>query len=107
MSDLERSLVTQCRFVKLPPPVEQHQFFPGRKWAVDLAWPEQMVAVEVEGGQWIAGGGRHQRGRGLDLDASKYNELALAGWLLIRCTGDMVEDGRAVAYVERALAVKR
>jgi len=27
----------------------------------------------------------------------------LAGWLYLRVTGMMVEDGRALAYVERAL----
>lgn len=103
-SDLERSLVTQCGYVKLPAPIQEHVFMPGRRWAFDLAWPDRMVAVEVEGGQWKQG--RHQRGKGMENDCIKYSEAALAGWLLIRCTGDMVDDGRAIALVERALAVR-
>lgn len=101
--ELELTLLTQCRFLKLPEPVRQLKFHPTRDWAVDLAWPDHMVAAEVEGGQWLPGGGRHQRGAGLAADAVKYNELSLQGWLLVRCTTSMVNDGSGVRFIERAL----
>lgn len=101
--ELELTVLTQCRFLRLPEPVRQLRFDPERKWAFDLAWPDYMVAVEVEGGQWIPGGGRHQRGKGLDEDASKYNHAAIGGWLVLRITTDMVNDGRGVKFIERAL----
>ena len=35
----------------------------------------------------------------------KYNEAACAGWTVLRVTGSMVHDGRALEYVRRALAL--
>lgn len=55
---------------------------------IDLAWPEKMVAVEVDGGQWQSGGGKHGSRR----DYEKTRELAKAGWLLLRFTAGEVND---------------
>ena len=38
------------------------------------------------------------------LAAEKYAEAVIAGWRVIRVTTGMVEDGRAVSLIERALA---
>ena len=85
-------------------PVREFKFHPDRKWRLDLAWPESKLAVEVEG--FSAGGsaGRHQRPAGFDKDCEKYAELAIAGWRLIRVTTKQVKDGRALQWIERALA---
>jgi very-short-patch-repair endonuclease len=52
--------------------------------SLDFAWPEQKVAVEIEGG--VFSGGRHTRGAGFVADCDKYNALAAAGWRLFRFT---------------------
>ena len=46
--DLEvRALVSQ---VGLPDPVAEHRVLATRRFRFDFAWPEHMVALEVEGG---------------------------------------------------------
>lgn len=104
LSDLERSLVTQIVWLGLPEPSREFRFHDTRRWRFDLAWPDRKVACEVEGGTFVDG--RHSRGRGFESDAEKYSEAAILGWLVVRATGDMVEDGRALALVERALAAR-
>lgn len=101
----EAALSWQLAAAAIPAPVAEHRFHPRRRWRFDFAWPDRLVAVEVEGGTFS--GGRHSRGRGFAADAEKYSEAAIAGWLVIRVTTDMVLDGRALALVERALASRQ
>lgn len=105
MSELERTLAFHLKAHRLPEPLREYRFAPPRNWRFDFAWPEQMLAVEVEGGTW--NGGRHTRGDGFERDCTKYNEAALAGWRLLRFTTSMVTDGRAIAVIERALSERR
>jgi very-short-patch-repair endonuclease len=71
-----------------PPPVAEHRFAPPRRWRFDFAWPDQMVAVEVDGGQWAAQGGRHAR----DTDREKMNAAAVMGWRVLRFSPDMLSN---------------
>lgn len=82
-------------------PETEYRFHGLRRWRFDFAWPGRMLAVEVEGGQWV--NGRHQRGKGYEDDCEKYNTAALMGWRVLRFTGDMVKDGRALATLLAAL----
>ncbi len=100
-SQIEAILLFQITALSLPEPVAEYRFHPVRKWRFDLAWPDRMLAVEVEGGKWVQG--RHQRPQGFEDDCVKYNEAALLGWRVLRVTGDMIQDGRAVKYVEMGL----
>ena len=81
--------------------VMEHRFHPKRRWRFDLCWESKMVALELEGGIWNFG--RHTRGSGYQKDCHKYNEAALHGWLVIRATTEMVNDGSAVEYLKRAM----
>ena len=101
-SPLETQFARQLATAGLPTPAAEFLFDPVRKWRVDFAWPESLVALEIEGGTWTRG--RHVRPRGFEADCEKYCELALLGWTLLRVTGDMVRDRRALRLVERALA---
>ena len=100
----ERLLAEQVRQLRLPVPLREHTFAPPRKWRADFAWltGTHKVLLEVEGGSWIAG--RHTRGKGFEADCEKLNEAALDGWIVLRVTTGMVEDGRALLLVRRALA---
>jgi hypothetical protein len=74
----------------IPRPQHEYRFAPPRRWMFDYAWadPEHMVALEVEGGVWIKGGGRHNRGAGYLRDVEKYNRATVLGWRVVRCTPD-------------------
>jgi hypothetical protein len=88
----------------LPTPTPEFRFRPPRRWRFDWAWVPQLVALEIDGGVWVRG--RHTRGKGYDRDIEKLNTAALLGWLVLRVTPAMVEDGRAVAWVEAALRLR-
>jgi hypothetical protein len=70
----------------LPRPEREWKFEAKRRWRFDYAWPERMIALEVEGGVWT--GGRHTRGAGFLKDVEKYNRAAVLGWRLLRVTPD-------------------
>ena len=81
----------------LPAPEREYRFAPPRLWRFDFAWPTQFVAVELEGGKWTKG--RHTRPKGFQADCEKYNAAAIAGWRVLRYTGDDLK-GRPVQVVE-------
>jgi very-short-patch-repair endonuclease len=56
--------------------------------------------IEIEGGIFLPGGGRHNRGGGYAKDAEKYLEAVLAGWTVIRLTAQQLE----VDFIERIVA---
>lgn len=110
-SELEEALAGQIRMyrssLRRDGPwdgmVREHRFAaPDRKWRFDFAWPSRKVAVEVEGGIYANGG--HNRGAHIESDAEKISTAAALGWRVLRVTGKMIEDGRALALIERALA---
>jgi very-short-patch-repair endonuclease len=82
-------------------PTPEHRFAPPRRWRFDLAFPDHMLAVEIEGGAWT--GGRHTRGAGFISDMEKYNAAVLRGWRLLRFTPSQVFDGTAKATLAEAL----
>ena len=66
------------------PPKQEYQFHDKRKWRFDYCWPDEKLAVEVEGG--VFSGGRHTRGKGYIGDMEKYNSAVLHGYKLLRFT---------------------
>lgn len=101
MNQAVEALVWQVDHVGLPEPVREHRFHPSRRWRFDLAWPDQLVAVEVDGGVWT--GGRHVTGSGATKDAEKFSEAAAMGWRVLRVTPEHVESGQALGWLEAAL----
>ena len=102
-SGYEALLRFQMKAAKLPAPTPQYRFTPPRRWTFDFAWPDRLLYVEVEGGIFIRGGGRHNRGLGFEADCEKYCEAAILGWRGLRVTTGQVKDGRALNLIERAL----
>lgn len=100
-SELENTFDCQIRAERLPKPQYEFRFMPPRRFRFDRAWPEYMVAAEIEGATWS--GGRHVRGKGYANDCEKYSEAAIRGWKVIRATGDMVKNGKAIDLLKRAL----
>lgn len=101
VSQLEDDFAFQIRAAKVPYPIREFRPVPTRRWRVDFAWPDRLVAVEIEGGTWI--NGRHNTGVGFQADCEKYSTLAIEGWCVIRATGQQVKSGVALKWVECAL----
>lgn len=95
------SLERQCQLAGLPMPTPELRFAPPRRWRFDLAWPEQSLAVEIDGAVFT--GGRHTRGAGYEKDLEKLSEALCLGWRVLRVSTGMVRDGRALGYLERLL----
>lgn len=95
-SDLERSfehLLTVYQMI--PAPFGEYRFAYPRRWRFDFAWPDALVAVELEGGHFVSG--RHSRGVGFRQDCDKYNAAVLAGWRVLRFTSDHLANDPAGA----------
>jgi len=125
-SQWERYLETLLIQAGLPTPETEYRFHPTRRWRFDMAFPDEKVALEVEGGIYsrpvkcnhchqqvtkmtksgrnviIREGGRHATGKGIEGDAEKYNEAAILGWKVLRFTSRMIEDGRAIETICKA-----
>lgn len=64
--------------------VAEHRFHDKRRWRFDYANPSHMLAVEVDGGAWVAG--RHTRGAGFLADQEKRNTATAMGWRVFNVT---------------------
>jgi hypothetical protein len=97
-------LPLQMHAAGLPTPETEVPVVPSRRWAFDFAWRHWQIALEVEGG--VFSSGRHTRGVGYTEDCEKYNRAAIEGWLVIRATTEMVDDGRAIDALRQAFAAR-
>lgn len=101
----EETFLQHCRAYRLEP-VREHQFAADRQWRFDFAWPDEMLAVEVEGGT-ASGKSRHSKGAGFERDAAKYNRAAREGWVVLRYSTRMVLSGTAILEVSEVLSASR
>jgi very-short-patch-repair endonuclease len=74
--------------VDAPQPEREQCLIDGRKWRVDFVWRSQMLIVEIDGGQWKQGGGRHNT----DNDKEKCNALTEAGYRILHYSGSQLEN---------------
>lgn len=90
-----------CAANLLPEPMIEYQFHKSRKWRFDFCWWGDGIALEVEGGIWTKGA--HVRGKHFLSDMEKYNEAAILGWKVLRCTPEHIQTGAVFALLKRAL----
>lgn len=96
-TELEASFWQNWRDTAFAMPLPEYRFNKGRsQHRFDFAWPELMLAVEMEGGVFSNGG--HTRGSGYIKNLLKYNLAAELGWLVLRYHETTIE---AIAQVER------
>lgn len=84
--------------------VEREQILvPGRKFKCDFCFRMARIVVEIDGGQYAPGGGRHNT----DKDREKLNLLALHGWSVFRYSGSMLKrDPQAIIeQVRKAMSL--
>jgi len=80
-------------------PTAEFRFHPTRRWRFDFAWPEDMLAVEINGAVYTHG--RHTRGKGAEGDYEKLNEAILLGWSVLQFSTGQVKSGIALQTIER------
>ena len=83
----------------------EYRFDPERRWRFDFAWPEHMVAVEIEGGLYQ--GGRHQSLKGFLADSEKYESALSLGWSVYRVPGPWVMEGKRYIWREQVMDTLR
>ncbi len=93
-SSLEDQFLNQIRAKRLPEPKREFIFHSERKWRLDFAWPDLLLAIEVHGGNWV--GGRHSRPKGMNEDFLKIGSAQIDGWTVLQLTGDMVKNLKGI-----------
>jgi very-short-patch-repair endonuclease len=93
-----------CQIAGLPIPKHEQMLVPGRKWRVDLFWPQWGLVIEIEGGIWT--GGRHVRPAGFRADIEKYNAITLQGYTIFRILPEWIDNGKALALLQDWLGKK-
>jgi len=120
VKDAAAPLVQQLSMVGAPTPAREYRFGAEaaggagkglrmrlataglQDWRFDIAWPHAKLAVEVDGGGFVNGG--HNRGAHMESDCAKLSTAVAMGWRVLRVTPRQVKDGRALKWVEAALA---
>ena len=94
----------EMKQVGIPEPTYEHVFHPTRKWRMDLAWPEQKVFLEVQGG--IFTNGRHARGAAMLKEFEKINTASSMGWRVLYCQPSDLCMMKTVEVIRAALEYK-
>lgn len=108
---MERIQLLAKKFSGVVPYRQEYRFHPVRRWRFDFAWPDKLVAIEINGGSWKGyhkkdseeKGGRHNHPVSLENDYQKYNEAALLGWKVFLLTGKMLKGGELERVLLQAL----
>jgi len=85
----------------IPAPVAEFRFHPIRKWRFDFCWPDQKLALEIDGAVWT--GGRHTRGSGWMKDTEKLNAAAILGFRMLRCSPQQSSTSAMIESIKSAL----
>jgi hypothetical protein len=97
---LESKFLFLWRVAQGPPLEREVKFHISRRWRADFAHLPSHTLIEIEGGIFLRGGGRHNRGEGYAKDAEKYLEAVLSGWTVIRLTERQLE----IDFIERIVS---
>ena len=103
-SQLELLLLNRLERAGLPLGEAQVRGIPGRRFMFDRIWATERVAVDVNGATFVKGG--HSTGLGIERDCEKACLAAIHGWKYLPVTKHMIEDGRAIRMIARALGVE-
>jgi very-short-patch-repair endonuclease len=70
----------------------EYKFHPDRKWRFDACWRNYRVAVEINGGNWMARNGRAVGRHTRQADYDKRNAAAVLGWRVLQFTPQALRD---------------
>ena len=97
-SEIETMMWAQLKQSILPEPRsafngEQVRPIEGRKYRLDFAWPETMVALEVDGAV-------HRIKGTFKASFERDYLLKLHGWTVLHVGGDEVRNGKAIQWIQ-------
>lgn len=86
-SALEQQFLLLWRgfYPDVPLPVREHRFHPPRLFRFDFAFVDKKIAIEIEGGLYMARSG-HTNIKGYVSNCDKNNLWTLDGWKVFRFT---------------------
>lgn len=98
-----------CERGGVPKPQLEFRFHSERMWRFDFAWLIGTVklALEVDGGVFIPGAGRHNSGAGFSADCEKLNSACVLGWRILRVQPRELLTFETLDLVKRALRAPR
>lgn len=110
-SRLETDLAVQLRGARIPHEREVPGLVPSRRYRVDFLVRPDLV-VECQGGLFAS---RRTGRRGIGhtstakmlSDMARRNDLVCAGYRVLEVSRKHVDDGRALAWIERAMGCRR
>jgi len=123
-TDWEAELLAQMQAHGLPSPVTQYRVGAemvggaGRglrtrleqaglkDWRLDMAFLSHKLAVEIDGGTFIQGGGGHNTGEGYERDRERDGVLLTKGWRTLRVTPKHIQNGCAVEWIASLLSAR-
>ncbi len=98
IENLHRSFELSIKNVGLPSPVKEYRFHPTKRWLFDYAWPDIMLAVELE-----TMNANHRIVK-FDRFYEKYREALRMGWIVLRFPPSLIESGVACAETKAAFS---
>jgi hypothetical protein len=114
---MKTDFLTGCKARGLPTPEREWPVSNDRKFSFDWAWPEQKIALEIEGGIYGRGKpcpmckrkavGAHTSIERLKSDMEKYNLAAMLGWLVLRARPEQIDSGEAFNWLTCILPAGR
>lgn len=96
MSQPTRDLLFQLWAMDLKPETEL-RFHETRRWRFDIAFVQERLAVEVQGGGWK--GGRHHRPKGYRNDCEKAAYAMMDGWRVLHVVPEQIQSGEAISWI--------
>lgn len=101
-SVLELRLHRLLRAAGLTGWVTNHRLLLGPRWVyVDVAFPDFRVAIEADGRE------HHSQAADFEGDRARWNLLAADGWIVLRVSWAMVQEGHGVIAQLRAALARR
>ena len=95
---------------------KEYEFHPDRKWRFDFAFPNEKLAIEVDGGTYssrtytnkkgqkvVVQGGRHNSSKGFMGDLEKFNNATKLGWKTLRFTPQQIRTSSALDFIKDVL----